>query len=178
MNRRLRLAGLGSALPEQDPTIDDRGGLGRFPRATTRRRYGAWKKAMHDFFRGLPAALAWLAAAVASAQVVLPPNVGVPPRAETAPPAGHDLALAALATGDHAAALELANACYRGASRIGAERWIDSIAAAALVGECLFERGDFRGAVAAYEEAMLLQAGPIGCQGTSLSTRHGGAARK
>lgn len=114
---------------------------------------------MHDFFRGLPAALAWLAAAVASAQVVLPPNVGVPPRAETAPPAGHDLALAALATGDHAAALELANACYRGASRIGAERWIDSIAAAALVGECLFERGDFRGAVAAYEEAMLLQAG-------------------
>jgi uncharacterized protein YcnI len=35
------------------------------------------------------------------------------------------LALAALATGDHAAALELANACYRGASRIGAERWIE-----------------------------------------------------
>ena len=128
-------------------------------RSRWRRCSGPWEKAQDCCLHGPLAALVWLAATVGSAQVVLPPNVGVPPRTETVPPAGHDLALAALAGGDHAAALELANACYRGASRIGAERWIDSIAAAALVGECLFERGDFRGAVAAYEEAMLLEAG-------------------
>lgn len=114
---------------------------------------------MPRFGAGRLALLVWMTAATASAQVVLPPNVGVPPRAETVPPATHDLALAALAVGDHAAALDLANGGYRGASRIGAERWIDSIAAAALVGECLFERGDYRNAVLAYEEAMLLEAG-------------------
>lgn len=158
MNRPLCPAGLASTRAEGGLTIDPGTPALRCPIAG-RRPSGSWRSRGAGAVRLHLAVVLWLASGIGAAQVVIPPTVGVPPRAETAPPAGHDLALAALAGGDHASALDLANACYRGASRIGAERWIDSIAAAALVGECLFERGDFRGAVAAFEEAMLLQAG-------------------
>ena len=92
------------------------------------------------------------------AQVVLPPNMGVPDAAPTVPGPGYDLALAALAAGDYAAAAELAEQEYRGSARIGADRWIDSIASAAVLGESLFELGRFREAVARCEEALALSA--------------------
>jgi tetratricopeptide (TPR) repeat protein len=104
------------------------------------------------------AVMAALAAAVAPAQVVLPPNMGVPDAAPTVPGPGYDLSLAALAAGDYAAALEIAGREYRGGAKIGADRWIDSIASAAVLGECLFETGRLRDAVARYEEAMALAA--------------------
>ena len=91
-----------------------------------------------------------LAASTASAQVVLPPNLGVPDAAPTVPGPGYDLALAALAAGDYAAAVELAGREYRGSARIGADRWIDSIASATVLGESLFEVGQLRDAVARY----------------------------
>ena len=47
------------------------------------------------------------------AQVVLPPNMGVPDAAPTVPGPGYDLALAALAAGDYAAAVDLAEREYR-----------------------------------------------------------------
>jgi tetratricopeptide (TPR) repeat protein len=99
-----------------------------------------------------------LAAAVAPAQVVLPPNMGVPNASPIVPGPGYDLALAALAAGDYAAALEIAERDYRGSSQIGANRWIDSIASATVLGECLFETGRFRDALARYDEAMALSA--------------------
>ena len=99
-----------------------------------------------------------LAASTASAQVVLPPNLGVPDAAPTVPGPGYDLALAALAAGDYAAAVELAGREYRGSARIGADRWIDSIASATVLGESLFEVGQLRDAVARYEEALALAA--------------------
>jgi tetratricopeptide (TPR) repeat protein len=105
------------------------------------------------------AACVWVfIAAAAAAQVVLPPDMGVPGRAPTVPGPEHDLALERLAAGDYDAATELASREYRGSVRMGAERWIDSIASAALLGECLFETGDFDGAIARYEEAMLVEA--------------------
>ncbi len=97
-------------------------------------------------------------APTATAQVVLPPTVGLPARASLAPGPGYDLALETLAKGDSSAALELAERNASGCVRIGADRWIDSIAAAAVVGECLFELGRYREAVARYEEALNLQA--------------------
>lgn len=97
-------------------------------------------------------------AAAANAQVVLPPDMGVPGRAPTVPGPEHDLALERLAAGDYDAATELASREYRGSVRMGADRWIDSIASAALLGECLFETGDFEAAIARYEEAMLVEA--------------------
>lgn len=104
------------------------------------------------------AVVAGLAAAAASAQVVLPPNLGAPGAAPTVPGPGYDLALAALAAGDYSAALDLAEREYRGSTQIGADRWIDSIASAAVLGECLFELGKPREALARYEEAMAISA--------------------
>jgi tetratricopeptide (TPR) repeat protein len=74
----------------------------------------------------------------------------------TVPTQAHDLALASLAGGDYQDALQVARREYQGAIQVGGQRWIDSIAAAALVGECHFELGSLREAVAAYEDAMRL----------------------
>jgi tetratricopeptide (TPR) repeat protein len=98
-----------------------------------------------------------LLASSAPAQVILPPDLG---RAggSTRPSVNYDLALAALGEGRTTAALELATAEYGSATRTGTQRWIDSIAAAAVVGECHYELGNFPAAIAAYEEALLLSA--------------------
>ena len=94
-------------------------------------------------------------ASIAAGQVVLPPNMGVPGGAESVPTPAHDLALKALAEGQYAAASEIAGKDYQGGVRVGAQRWIDSIASAALLGECLYELGSLGDAVARYDEAML-----------------------
>ncbi len=99
-----------------------------------------------------------LMAVAARSQVVLPPTVGLPPRASLVPGPGYDLTLETLAKGDYSAALEFAERTASGSIRIGADRWIDSIPAATVVGECLFELGRYREAVARYEEALTLQA--------------------
>jgi tetratricopeptide (TPR) repeat protein len=88
-------------------------------------------------------------------QVVLPPNMGVPGGAENVPTPNHDLALEALAAGDYAAAADIAANEYQGGVRIGAQRWIDSIASSALLGECLYELGRFGDAVVRYDESMI-----------------------
>ncbi|MFM7183737.1 MAG: hypothetical protein ACKO4Z_03055, partial [Planctomycetota bacterium] len=109
--------------------------------------------------RSCRAFAAWIClAACAAAQIVIPPNTGVPNRAPTVPSPEHDLALEALAAGDYETAGQIAAGEHRGSVQIGGGRWIDTIASAALLGECLFEVGDFAGAVARYEEAMLLEA--------------------
>lgn len=74
----------------------------------------------------------------------------------TVPTPGHDLALSALSSGDFQGALQIASREYQGAIQFGGQRWIDSIAAAALVGECQYELGNLREAVTAYEDAMRL----------------------
>ncbi len=91
-------------------------------------------------------------------QVVLPPGLGGMPVGQTVPSQGYDVALAALAAGDFSGALEIASREYQGGMRAGAQRWIDSIANAAVVGEAQFELGRFREAIAAYDEALLLAA--------------------
>jgi tetratricopeptide (TPR) repeat protein len=96
--------------------------------------------------------------AAAQGQVVLPPNLGVPAAAPPVPSPGYDATLLALAAGDYPGALELARSEYRGGVRFGADRWIDSIASATLVGECLLETGNPRDALARYEEALVLSA--------------------
>ena len=106
------------------------------------------------------AALAGLIACVsicpAPGQVVLPPTMGVPGGVETVPSTDHTLALQALAAGDYATAADIAGNDYQGGIRLGAQRWIDSIASAALLGECLYELGQLGDAVARYEESMLV----------------------
>jgi tetratricopeptide (TPR) repeat protein len=74
----------------------------------------------------------------------------------TVPSQAYDLSLAALASGDFQAALQIARGEYQGSIQVGGQRWIDSIAAATLLGECHYEFGSLRDAVAAYEDAMLL----------------------
>ncbi|MEI7782180.1 MAG: hypothetical protein WCJ18_09685, partial [Planctomycetota bacterium] len=91
-------------------------------------------------------------------QIVLQPGLGGLPGGQVVPSAGYDLALEALAAGDFTSGLEIAAGEYRGGVRAGAQRWIDSIASAAVVGEAHFELNHFREAVAAYDEALLLAA--------------------
>jgi len=52
-----------------------------------------------------------------------------------------------------AAQLELAQKEYKSCLKFGTNRWIDSAAAAAIVGECLFETGRYREAIGFYNEA-------------------------
>lgn len=99
-----------------------------------------------------------LVASVAWGQVVLQPDVGVPGSAETAPSAVYDLTLQALAAGDYTSAADAARNAYQGGVRFGGQRWIDSIATAAVLGECLFELGSLGDAVARYEESLLVYA--------------------
>jgi tetratricopeptide (TPR) repeat protein len=103
------------------------------------------------------AGVAWLSLRHAGAQVVLQPGLGAPD-GRTVPSAAYDLALAALAAGDFSGGLEIAATDHRGCIRVGAQRWIDSIAASTAIGECHYELGGLREAVAAYDEALLLSA--------------------
>jgi tetratricopeptide (TPR) repeat protein len=82
----------------------------------------------------------------------------VPRGAQTVPTIAYDAALAALANGDFAVALETAGRDYAGGVRAGNQRWIDSIASATAIGESHYELGAVRAAVAAYDEAILLGA--------------------
>ncbi|MBT6054933.1 MAG: CHAT domain-containing protein [Planctomycetaceae bacterium] len=72
----------------------------------------------------------------------------------TVPSQVYDLAQRALAYGNFSGALELAQKEYKGCLKFGTQRWIDSAAAAAIVGECLFETGRYREAVGFYNEAI------------------------
>ena len=103
------------------------------------------------------ALVAGAAAARLEAQVVLDPGIGMP-GGQAVPSPGFDLALTALAVGDFTGGLEIAVRDHQGGIRAGAQRWIDSIASAAVVGECHYELGSLREAVAAYDEALLLSA--------------------
>ena len=97
----------------------------------------------------------------AGGQVVVPPGMGVPPAIGAKPSELYDLTLEALDLGRYRPALETAVREYRSAVRVGTERWIDSVAAATLVGECHYELGGsdgLRAAVTAYEEALHLAA--------------------
>jgi tetratricopeptide (TPR) repeat protein len=96
-------------------------------------------------------------AARLEAQVVLDPGFGVP-GGRAVPSPGFDLALTALAVGDYTNGLEVAVREHQGGIRAGPQRWIDSIASAAVVGECHYELGSLREAVAAYDESLLLSA--------------------
>ena len=106
---------------------------------------------------GLVAATASLTAASVVGQVVLPPGLGAA-GGQTVPSPGFDLTLQALAAGEFTAALEIATREYRGGVRAGGQQWIDSIASAAVIGECQFELGNLREAVAAYDDALRLSA--------------------
>ena len=91
------------------------------------------------------------------AQVVLQPGSGVA-GGQSVPSPGYDYALAALAAGEFTNGLEIASRDHQSGIRAGAQRWIDSIASAAVVGECHYELGNLREAVAAYDEALLISA--------------------
>ena len=82
-----------------------------------------------------------------------PPLLGTGGR--TVPGQTYDLAQRALASGSFTDALEFAEKEYKGCLKFGADRWIDSTAAAAIVGECLFETGRYREAVGFYNEALI-----------------------
>jgi len=73
----------------------------------------------------------------------------------TVPGQTYDLAQRALASGSFSDAIEFAEKEYKGCLKFGADRWIDSTAAAAIVGECLFETGRYREAVGFYNEALI-----------------------
>jgi tetratricopeptide (TPR) repeat protein len=91
-------------------------------------------------------------------QVILPRGFGPPAALGTRPSPAYDAAVAALSSGATSRALEIARDEYRSCMRIGGQRWIDSIAASAVIGECQFELGNLGEAAAAYEEALLLAA--------------------
>ena len=82
--------------------------------------------------------LASLMLSASSAQIVLPPGLGAPGGGQTVPTAGYDLALLTLASGDFTAALQIASEEYQGSVKAGAQRWIDSIAAAAAAPRAAF----------------------------------------
>ena len=103
------------------------------------------------------AVVVWLSAVRLEAQVVLDPGFGMP-GSKAVPSPGFDLALQALAAGDYTHGLEIALRDHQGGIRAGPQRWIDSIASAAAVGECHYELGSLREAVAAYDESLLLSA--------------------
>jgi len=112
-----------------------------------------------------PLPVVWLVATtlctsmpLAAQQVVPPRGFGPPAALGTRPSPAYDAALSALVVGATSRALDLAGDEYRACLRIGGQRWIDSIAASALIGECHYELGDLREAVAAYEESLLLAA--------------------
>jgi tetratricopeptide (TPR) repeat protein len=105
----------------------------------------------------LVATVAALSSARLGAQVVMQPGFGMQ-GGQTVPSPGFDLALAALAAGDFTGGLEIAVRDHQGGIRAGPQRWIDSIASATAVGECQYELGHFREAVAAYDEALLVSA--------------------
>lgn len=79
-----------------------------------------------------------------------------PAGGRTVPGKAYDLTQVALAVGNLNEALELAEAEFQGAMKLGTRRWIDSAAAAAMIGECQYELGQFRAAVERYDEAILL----------------------
>ncbi|MGA1619702.1 MAG: tetratricopeptide repeat protein, partial [Pirellulales bacterium] len=78
-----------------------------------------------------------------------------PAGGRTVPGKAYDLTQVALAMGNLSEAIELAEAEFQGAMKLGTRRWIDSAAAAAMIGECQFELGQFRAAVTSYDEAIL-----------------------
>jgi tetratricopeptide (TPR) repeat protein len=122
----------------------------------------------HDMSPPLPSrprTIAWLfvialcaCRPLAAQQVVLPRGFGPPAALGTRPSPAYDAALSALAAGATSRALDIAGDEYKACLRIGGQRWIDSIAASTLIGECHYELGNLREAVAAYEEALLLAA--------------------
>ena len=82
-----------------------------------------------------------------------PPLLG--PGGRTVPGQAYDLAQRALASGRFTDALEFAEKEYKGCLKFGADRWIDSAAASAIVGECLFETGRYREAVGFYNQSII-----------------------
>ncbi len=82
-----------------------------------------------------------------------PPLLG--PGGRTVPGQAYDLAQRALASGSFTDALEFAEKEYKGCLKFGADRWIDSAAASAIVGECLFETGRYREAVGFYNQSII-----------------------
>ncbi len=106
----------------------------------------------------LVVSITYLGQPLAAQQVVLPPGFGPPAALGTRPSPAYDAALAALSSGATSRALDLARTEYKSCLRIGGQRWIDSIAASAVIGECHSELGDLREALAAYEETLVLAA--------------------
>lgn len=89
----------------------------------------------------------WILPVAATAQI--------PPRGpQSVPTPAFEAALTTLSTGDFAAALEIAGRDYASGIRIGNQRWIDSIASSAAVGEAHYELGALADAVQAYDEAL------------------------
>jgi tetratricopeptide (TPR) repeat protein len=105
----------------------------------------------------LAATLGALLVTDGASQVIVPPGLGTP-AGQAVPSPGFDLALAALSAGDYSAGLEIAGREHKSGIRFGAQRWIDSIASAAALGECHYELGNLREAVTAFDEALLLEA--------------------
>ena len=92
------------------------------------------------------------------AQTILAPGIGAPRGGKTVPSPAYDMALAELSQGNYSGALQMATAEYSGGIKAGQQRWIDAIASAMVVGECHYELGQMRQAVAAYDESLLLSA--------------------